>query len=161
MHQAFLSLCSNLGNRLENLEKAVGLLGNRIGLVRAVSPVYETEPWGCMHEVNFYNLAVSLETRLGPHDLLEGLHEIEKLCGRNDSQVHNAPRMMDIDILFYDSCIIDSENLVIPHPFLHLRKFVLVPLADIAPGYLHPSFNIPVSQLLSQCCDNKTTLKVG
>src|SRR3972149_9108406 len=160
MHQVFLSLGSNLGNRLENLNNAVDLLGTGTGTVAAVSPVYETEPWGCMHKVNFPTPALSLKTLLGPHDLLAAIHETERHCGRDASQGHNAPRILDIDILFYDARIINTKKLIIPHPFLHLRRFVLVPLAEIAPGFIHPSLKIPVSQLLADCRAERMTLKV-
>jgi 2-amino-4-hydroxy-6-hydroxymethyldihydropteridine diphosphokinase len=160
MHQVFLSLGSNLGNRLENLNKGVDLLGTGTGTVMAVSPVYETEPWGCMHEDNFLNLAVLMKTRLRPHDLLAAVNETERLCGRDPSQGHNAPRKLDIDILFYDARIINTQKLIIPHPFLHLRRFVLVPLAELAPGFIHPVLKIPVSQLLAGCSDDSMTLKI-
>jgi 2-amino-4-hydroxy-6-hydroxymethyldihydropteridine diphosphokinase len=160
MHQVFLSLGSNLGNRLENLKNGVDLLGTRTGIVTAVSPVYETEPWGCMHDVNFLNLAVLIKTRLGPHDLLAAINETERFCGRDPAQGHNAPRTLDIDVLFYDKRIINTQKLTIPHPFLHLRRFVLVPLAEIAPDFIHPLFKISVSQLLADCSDDSMTLKV-
>ena len=137
---------TNLGDRLSNLRAAIAALAPDIqGLVE--SPVYETEPWGYADQPPFLNMVLRAATDLSPRDLLGRLKGIESTLGRVPS-FRNGPRLIDLDILFYDDIILDTPPLVIPHPRLHKRAFVLIPLAQIAPGLVHPVLGLSVAQLL-------------
>ena len=137
---------TNLGDRLSNLRAAIAALAPDIqGLVE--SPVYETEPWGYADQPPFLNMVLRAATDLSPRDLLGRLKGIESTLGRVPS-FRNGPRLIDLDILFYDDIILDTPPLVIPHPRLRERAFVLVPLADIAPGLVHPVPGLSVAQLV-------------
>jgi 2-amino-4-hydroxy-6-hydroxymethyldihydropteridine diphosphokinase len=160
MHQVYLSLGSNIGKRKYNLNRAIRLLGSEPDYIGKVSSIYETEPWGCSHQRNYFNQVVELMTCFSPIELLERLLEIEKLCGRVLTDELYADRTLDIDMLFYEQSIITSEQLKIPHPLIHKRLFVLIPLAEIAPDFIHPVFGKTVSQLLAVCEDEKKVLKV-
>ena len=131
LHTTYLGLGSNLGNRLNNLRLAIDELA-QIGEIRAVSNVYETEPWGVEGEQPlFLNLAVEFATQLKPQDLVAHLKQIESKLGRQPSTT-NQPRVIDIDILLYENLLIKTPKLTIPHPEMQGRAFVLAPLADIA-----------------------------
>jgi 2-amino-4-hydroxy-6-hydroxymethyldihydropteridine diphosphokinase len=130
MTRAFLGLGSNVGDRVGYLREAVASLGP-IGL-RAVSPVYETEPVGGPEQGAFLNLVVELDTDRSPHDLLGVCHRLESAAGRV-REVHWGPRTLDVDVLWIDGVTVDEPDLVVPHPRLWERRFVLAPLRDLAP----------------------------
>ena len=159
MRNIFLSLGSNLGNRLEYLHKARTLLAAEAGQIKAVSDVYETEPWGHQSESTFYNQVIEIETGQDPVKLLNTIQHVEMHCGRIRSDRQYAARTMDIDILFYNTEHMEKGNLVIPHPLLHLRRFVLMPLADIAPLFIHPLLGVSMKDLLDACHDDKKILQ--
>jgi 2-amino-4-hydroxy-6-hydroxymethyldihydropteridine diphosphokinase len=141
---------SNVGKRRENIAAAVDAAG-RIDKTRVkrVSPLYETEPVGFMDQGWFINGVFEAETGLSPRKLLEGLLKIELVLGRVRS-VKDGPRIIDLDVLFFGDEIIDAPGLVVPHPLLHRRGFVLWPLADLAPDLVHPVLKKSVRELLSE-----------
>jgi 2-amino-4-hydroxy-6-hydroxymethyldihydropteridine diphosphokinase len=145
-HIVYLALGTNLGNRIVNLKTAVNSLTPQMNLKKK-SHVYETPPWGFADQPAFLNQVVMVETYEEPEHLLKHLKRLETTLGRVPN-VQNGPRLIDIDILFYDELVLDTPPLVIPHPRLHERAFVLIPLADIAPALVHPVLHKTVYELL-------------
>lgn len=144
----YISVGSNMGNRLLNIKKALKLLGSNKGVViKKRSPLYETKAVGPQPQGDFLNGAIEIETMLSADDLLSLLKSIELAIGRQKDKVRWGPRPVDLDILFYDNVIRQDTNLKIPHPLLAEREFVLRPLSDIAADFLHPVFNKTVGQL--------------
>jgi 2-amino-4-hydroxy-6-hydroxymethyldihydropteridine diphosphokinase len=135
-HIVYLALGSNLGNRLMNIKQAVSALSPQLE-VQAKSYVYETPPWGYEDQPKFLNQVIKAKTYLEPERLIKHIKRLEVTLGRKDS-FQNGPRLIDIDILFYDDLILNTSSLVIPHPRLHERGFVLLPLMDIDPDLVHP-----------------------
>lgn len=149
---AYLSLGSNLGNRAQYLEKALKYLELHTIKVLQTSNLYETEPVGFTEQPWFLNQVIQIQTELSPQKLLNILQKAEKNAGRMRSILW-GPRTLDIDILFYNNEIIKTDKLIVPHPLLHERKFVLQPLTDIAPHFHHPVFQKTVEELLKLCKD--------
>lgn len=145
-HIVYLALGTNMGNRLSNLKVAISNLTPQMS-VKKKSPVYETSPWGFTDQAAFLNQVVEVETYLQPEILLAHLKRLESALGRVPT-FKNGPRLMDMDILFFDDRVMDTPPLVIPHPRLHERAFVLVPLADLAPDLVHPVLHKTISELL-------------
>lgn len=135
MAEVYLALGSNLGDRVQNLAAARAALAREAVTISAVSSIYETEPWGPVPQGRYLNQVLRGTTTLSPHDLLATLLEIERSLGRDRaSEERYGPRTIDLDILLYDDLVVSDPDLVIPHPRMLERPFVLVPLAEIAPG---------------------------
>ncbi len=153
MKKVYLGLGSNLGDRIELLRKAIRMINEAAGKVVALSSVYETEPLGLESGGDFLNLVLSLETDLSPSGLLGRILMIESKLGRVRCETRYTSRTIDIDILLYNNEIIEKEALSIPHPRLHQRKFVLMPLTELVPGLVHPVSGKTVTELLDSCSD--------
>lgn len=153
MQKVFLGLGSNLGDRAGNLSEAVKMIVESAGTIISRSSVYETEPWGFESKSQFLNIVVCLDTGLNPSGLLGRILMIESELGRIRTDTGYSSRNIDIDILFYGDDIISGESVRIPHPRLHERRFVLIPLAEIAPALVHPVLNKTIQTLLDECED--------
>ena len=147
-HTVYIALGTNLGDRLANLHAAIESMPPEIHVL-AESHVYETPPWGYEDQPAFLNMVLKTETDLEPEALLKYLKQLEVELGRKQN-FRWGPRLIDLDILFYDDLVLDSPSLVIPHMRLHERAFVLVPLMDIAPELIHPVFKRNVRELLAK-----------
>jgi 2-amino-4-hydroxy-6-hydroxymethyldihydropteridine diphosphokinase len=153
MNTAYLILGSNVGNRLKNIKQATTLISVHAGTIIKKSDIYETGAWGNTNQPDFLNQALYIETLLSAPDLLEILLSIEQQLGRMRDGQKWMERTMDIDILFFNSDIINTPELKIPHPYIHERMFVLVPMAQIAADFIHPLLNKSIVGLLADCQD--------
>jgi len=158
-NNVYLLLGSNEGNRVGWLNECIALLRQYAGKVAAQSAVYETAAWGVEDQPDFLNMAVQLETALLPMELLEVINNIEKQLGRQ-REVKWGQRTLDIDILLYGSQMVNHPRLTIPHPYMQQRRFALVPLAEIAPSFVHPVLKKTVGELLADCPDMLEVQKV-
>jgi 2-amino-4-hydroxy-6-hydroxymethyldihydropteridine diphosphokinase len=151
--KAYLSLGSNLGNKLRFLKEAISKIGEADKItINRVSSVYETQPVGYEEQEWFLNLVVEIKTSLVPRDLLDHVLSVEDQMGRR-REIKWGSRNIDIDILLYDNQIIQSDHLTLPHPRMHERRFMLLPLAEIAPKLLHPKLKKTTEELLEDCED--------
>ena len=157
MATVYLGLGTNIGNRKENLTRAIGLLSLALGHYTALSSFIETAPWGFDSDNAFLNCTVAFDTELTPHQLLDTTENIERELGRtsksNGGIYHD--RVIDIDILLYGSETVSTERLTIPHPLMHMRDFVLEPLAQIAPHTIHPTTGKSIEQLKAALYSDK------
>lgn len=149
----YLSLGSNLGHREQHLEEAQKQIQRRIGRLERVSRYYESKSWGYSSAYRFYNCCVSLRTSIGPLRLMELLLDIEQEMGRHRSGTGYSDRVIDIDLLFYGNSKLDHPNLTLPHPSMGNRRFVLFPLAEIAPDLIHPVTGLSITEMLDACTD--------
>ena len=159
MNKTYLSLGSNRGDRKGNLDNALKLLAEKAGEIVHLSSLYETPPWGMVDETDFINQALLFQTDLTANLLMDTIIQIELLMGRTRTAKGYEPRTIDIDILFFNSEIINNEKLSVPHPLLYNRRFVLEPMAEIAPGFIHPVFQKSIEALLSECGDKSLIRK--
>ncbi|MBO6607888.1 2-amino-4-hydroxy-6-hydroxymethyldihydropteridine diphosphokinase [Psychroserpens sp.] len=155
-HQVYISLGSNKGDRLKNLQEAVDLIFQKVGKVKSIAKVFNTPAVGFEGD-DFLNTCISIQTRLKPQDLLEQLLDIETRMGRVRTKTDTyESRVIDLDILFFDEDIIEKKSLTIPHPKLHQRQFVLDPLKSIAPSFQHPVLSKTITELSEECKDDST-----
>jgi 2-amino-4-hydroxy-6-hydroxymethyldihydropteridine diphosphokinase len=156
---AFIGLGTNLGNREENLKKAIDKIIVYAGEVISSSGIYLTEPWGFRSEDHFFNMVIGIKTSLKPVDLLKQLLKIEMEAGRVRGPEKYSSRIIDIDILLYENEIINKPYLKVPHPMIQERRFVLVPLCDIAAEMIHPVLKKTFAELLKECRDESVVKK--
>ena len=160
MHKITILLGSNQGNRKELILKAIQLLEIKINPCQKVSSIYESEAWGFEAETAFLNQVLLFESPLEAQEILHIGLEVEKKLGRIRNKGGYTSRTMDIDLLFFDNQIIEEENLQIPHPRLHLRRFTLEPLVEIMSGFIHPKLKKTMRELLEVCPDNSIPKKI-
>ena len=157
----YLSLGSNLGDKLKNLQQAVDIVGEKVGHIKKISSVYETKSWG-FDGGNFFNICIELNTSLNPEDLLKMVLSIEKELGRERRSNSNyEDRIIDIDVLLFEDDVIFYNDLKVPHPRMLERKFVLVPLAEIAPSFIHPIVKNNIANCLKSCLDPTEVKKIS
>ncbi len=153
MPQVYLALGTNMGDKRQQMCDAVRMIHERVGAVTALSSFYETAPWGFQSENSFLNAVLAANTSLAPLELLQVTQQIERELGRLHKSINKVyhDRLMDVDILLYGQQIIQSETLAVPHADMHLRRFVLEPLVEIAPDVVHPVLNQSIRQLWQVC----------
>jgi len=162
MNIVYFSLGSNQGNRIKNLKQSVESIQIQIGELIDQSSYFETEPWGFSSEIRFINQVISIKTNLSVRQVLQKILRIEEVLGRtrlNNPQLY-CNRIIDVDILFYDDTIYSDNDLVVPHRFIPERRFVLEPLNEIAPDFVHPLLKQPVKELLQKCSDQLKVVKL-
>ena len=158
--KVYLSLGSNLGDRESNLAQATVALSINFEIMDIVSSsYYESDPLYNKEQPEFLNSVVKFETTLKPFEVLDVTQKVEKMLGRLENFEKNQPRIIDIDILFYGDSVIETEKLSIPHPMIALRKFVLIPLAEIEPEFNIPHSNIMISDLINECPDKSRVVR--
>ena len=158
MNNAYLLIGGNLGDRLANLNNAIQKIELHCGKIISSSTIYETAAWGFTEQPPFFNQALQVETALSATELMQQLLSIELSLGR-ERLLPLGPRSIDLDIIYFNNEIIQNDIVSIPHPRMEQRNFVLIPLNEIAPTYLHPVLNIPTSTLLKQCKDESHVYK--
>ena len=157
MKSYYLHLGSNLGDRLQNLNQACVILNKRAGLIEDKSTIYETEPWGLKDQGAFLNMVIKLTSSFEPTPLLMLLKSIEQECGVTE-KTKWGPRKLDIDILYCDDLIYESDALKIPHPHISERNFVLIPLMEIAGDFIDPVLQLSIEELFENCKDESEVL---
>jgi 2-amino-4-hydroxy-6-hydroxymethyldihydropteridine diphosphokinase len=159
VNKTFLLTGGNVGDRKKNLQQATALLEKYCGKIIKQSSVYETAAWGKTDQPNFLNQVLEMETGLKARQLMNEILKIEHLMGRKRNEKY-GPRIIDIDLLFFNDEIIDERKLIIPHPELQNRRFALTPLAEIAPALQHPVFKQSIRELLAKCPDQLNVNKI-
>lgn len=158
MNKTYLLLGSNIGNSKKQLSRAVSLIEKQVGKIGRLSGIYQTAAWGNINQPDFLNQVIVVETKLTALQTMQILLHIEKKMGRIRT-VKNAPRIIDIDILFFNKEIINSKELIVPHPQLQNRRFALAPLNELSPHFIHPVIKKTVHWLFIHCPDNLNVKK--
>ena len=159
MAEVYILLGGNVGDKSKIFKETKKLINDRIGLITKQSSVYATEPWGFVSDL-FWNQAIIAETTLDPFEILQQSQAIEKSMGRIKLSDNYEARTIDIDLLFYDDLQVSTPNLAIPHPKMSERKFVLIPLNDIAPEKIHPGSGLTVHEMLLKCQDQLSVNRI-
>ncbi len=160
MSEVLLLLGGNVGNKHKIFSESLELIRKQVGPIVSVSSIYETEPWGFVSDL-FWNQAIQVETQMKPEPLLNALLQIENAMGRKRISEEYEARPIDIDIMFYDDLIINTDRLTIPHPLIGLRQFVLTPLNEIIPEKIHPVTGLKISEMLRTCPDTLKVLRIN
>ncbi len=158
-NNSYLSLGSNIRPREYFLSEAIRLLQETVGLLLSQSSIYETESWGFSSEIPFLNIVILMETPLNAESVLQETRKIEKILGRTHKGKPYGSRKIDIDILYINKEVIDSPELTVPHPHLTQRRFVLEPLAELSPDFIHPILQKSSLELLKECRDSSGVKK--
>ncbi len=158
MSIAFIGIGSNLGKRIENCIRALEEISN-FARITALSSIYETESVDKEDQPDFINCVIEVETSLSPFDLLIFLQSVENMIGRKHLE-KGGPRIIDLDIIFYDNLVIETNELIIPHPRAHLRRFVLEPLCEIAPDFIHPVLKKTIQEILNNLKEDQGVEKI-
>ena len=158
MNKVYLLIGGNMGNRMANLVQAIHLINEEIGTIQLVSSIYETAAWGKTDQPDFLNQAIFLNATLDADSIMNKLLDIEIKMGRK-RDIPMGPRTIDLDIIYYNNDVISNKLITIPHPKLADRRFVLMPLAEIAPNYIHPILNKSNDALLKECGDSLSVYK--
>jgi 2-amino-4-hydroxy-6-hydroxymethyldihydropteridine diphosphokinase len=159
-NKVYLSIGSNIGDKESNIASSIAMLGSYIEISKIrSSSFYKTEPLYNENQPSFLNIVLELETTLTPFQLLDKIHEIEKMLGREEKRQKNQPRTIDIDIIIFKDSFIDTIDLQIPHPGALFRKFVLIPLSELASNEIFPKTNIKIVDLLEKCTDTSVVQK--
>jgi 2-amino-4-hydroxy-6-hydroxymethyldihydropteridine diphosphokinase len=161
MHKIYLGIGGNIGNKQINFKEVYQMIDNELGTTEKTSSIYETPPWGFQSDDPFWNSVIEISSNLTPETLLSKIHSIEDDFGRKRGKERYSSREIDIDILYIDDIFMETDSLIIPHPRIHQRKFVLVPLAEIAPNFKHPLFRQTSIEMLENCKDESVIKKVG
>lgn len=159
MAKVYLSIGGNLGDREQYITAARDAIASRIGTIKKSSSIYESEPWGFESDQNFLNQVLVVETSLSPAAIMLEISYIESKLGRERMGKGYSSRTMDIDVLFYDHLILYTPELIVPHKQLHKRRFIIEPLKEIAPDFIHPLFSITVSEIALTCSDTSKVWK--
>ncbi|HYQ56009.1 MAG TPA: 2-amino-4-hydroxy-6-hydroxymethyldihydropteridine diphosphokinase [Draconibacterium sp.] len=158
MNKVFLGIGGNLGDKRRNFIHVLELIELKLGRIICNSSIYEAPPWGFRSDDIFWNQVIIIESKLEAEELLWRINEIEATFGRKRTKGQYASREMDIDILYFNDSFMESKTLIIPHPRIHERRFVLVPLVEIAPNYKHPLRRLTSIEML-ECCRDESLIK--
>jgi 2-amino-4-hydroxy-6-hydroxymethyldihydropteridine diphosphokinase len=159
MKKVYFLLGSNMGDSTAQLALARKKITQKIGKITRMSSLYKTAAWGNTQQPDFINQVIIVETNLSPENTLKSALAIESSMGRT-RVVKNEPRVIDIDILFFNKAIIETQNLIVPHPFIQERNFVLTPLNELSPKLIHPKLKETVNALKQKCADKLTVTKI-
>jgi len=160
MHQVFLGIGGNIGNKQANFDKVYTQIQNVLGPILKCSSLYESSPWGFESEDLFWNKVLWVETQFSPAEILRKTAKIEASFGRKRNGKGYTSREMDIDILYFDDLVMETEKLTIPHPQIANRLFVLLPLAEIAPEFIHPKLGTTSVQMIENCTDCAEIIRI-